>query len=95
MTTQTTIEVVHQERDGYHLFTSPAITGLRVGSRDCRKAYEDVTASIQYLMKENHGVDCVASPEMTFEEFIAPDAIEPSQAHAAVRPFHLVHAAAQ
>ena len=93
MTNQTTVTVKHEERGGYHVFTSDQVKGLLVGGNDLRAVYEDIAESIQYLMKANHNISCTVTPEKTVEEFIAGvDDAETSIA--AVRPFHLVHAAA-
>lgn len=70
MTHSTTVEVNYEQIDSYHLFTSKQITGLTIGSSDCERAFNDVSKAIEILMKENHQVNCKASPMMTFGEFL-------------------------
>ena len=70
MTHSTTVKVNYEQIDNYHLFTSKQITGLTIGSSDCERAFNDVSKAIEILMKENHQINCTASPMMTFSEFL-------------------------
>jgi len=69
VTQSTTVKVNYERIDNYHLFTSKQITGLTIGSSNCERAFNDVSKAIEVLMKENHQINCKASPMMTFGEF--------------------------
>lgn len=65
------IPVEYVNIDGYHLFKSAheLTIGLCSGHADLKKAFDEVTYQMQYLLKHNHGIDCDIEPLLSFEEF--------------------------
>jgi hypothetical protein len=74
MTTPDTLNVVYKLVNGSHFFVGddhcPYTTGLCVGNRDLKKAFDQVSPALQFLLKANHGVDAVCPSSMSFEEFV-------------------------
>ena len=66
----TEVVVQYRERDGWHVFTCDALLGLYVASQDRRKAFSDLPEAIRKLLKLDHGIDCVVSHKLTYEEFV-------------------------
>lgn len=71
MTIQTSIEVDYKFAEDWHVFSSEALPGLYVASRNAETAYSDVPVAIQKLLFLDEGLDCVVKPEQSFREFIA------------------------
>ena len=69
MTIVSSVAVKHEQKDGWHAFTSTDLPGLCVASTDMQKAFEDVALSIEKLIFLNCGQTVKAVPERTFEEF--------------------------
>lgn len=59
--------------NGSHFFVGQdgceETAGLCVGSRDLRKAFDQVGPALTYLLKKNHEIDVVCVPSRTFHEF--------------------------
>jgi hypothetical protein len=69
MTIVSSVAVKHEQKGGWHAFTSPDLPGLCVASTDMQKAFEDVGRSIETLILLNCGQTVRALPEHTFDEF--------------------------
>ena len=80
----TVIEVQYRFIDGYHVFTSEDVYGLYVASRNPEKAFGNVQASIEKLIKLNHGVDIEVEPAHTYREFLRAVTGEPEIPHPAI-----------
>jgi len=50
------IPVCYQNIDGYHIFTSDAIFGLYIASRNAGKALNQLCPAIERLIEHNHGL---------------------------------------
>lgn len=59
--------------NGSHFFVGhdgcEETAGLCVGSRDLKKAFDQVGPALTYLLKKNHETDVVCVPSSTFYEF--------------------------
>lgn len=67
----TSIEIFYKHVDGWHVFTSDALPGLLVASRDAEKAYNDIAPSIQKWLELKQGIsDAKVVAEEPFEDFI-------------------------
>lgn len=71
MTIETSICAKYKNVDGWHIFESDAMPGLYVASKDAEAAYADVGPSIELLFKLDEGIDCKATPELSYREFVA------------------------
>lgn len=65
------IHVNYEFIDGHHVLTSDDVKGFLIVSKNARKAFDDVIPSLQFLLKENEGVECSVSPLKSFSEFKA------------------------
>lgn len=67
----TTVKVVYQKIEGWHVFTSPDLEGLYVASPDPRRAYDDVGTAIRNLkyFNEDQRVTSLKAP-ITLKEFL-------------------------
>lgn len=70
MTVETSICAKYKHVDGWHIFQSDAMPGLYVASKDPEKAYADIGPSIELLFKLTEGIDCKATPELSYREFV-------------------------
>lgn len=52
-----TINLKYAFREGYHIFTSPDLSGFYVASKDAEKAISEIPEAIKLLMKLNQGVE--------------------------------------
>lgn len=66
----TEVIVKRRQRDGWSLYTSEDLPGLFVACNDDRKAYNDIPASIQALMKLDHGIDCTVTHRVEYSAFV-------------------------
>lgn len=67
----TSIEIFYKHVDGWHVFTSDALPGLLVASKDAQKAYNDIAPSIQQWLEIKQGiVNAKVVAEEPFEDFI-------------------------
>lgn len=66
----TSVYVSYKFVDGWHVFSSDAIAGLYVASKDGERAYNDVPKSIELLLKFNEGIECIVKPEHSYMEFL-------------------------
>jgi len=65
-----TVNILYQEADDYHYFTSDELAGLYIGSSDFHAAHNSVCPTIEILMEANHKVRCSAQFLMPFDEFL-------------------------
>ena len=70
MTYKTSICAKYKHVDGWHVFQSEDLPGLYVASRDAEKAFDDVSLSIETLIKLDEGIECTAVPEVSFKDFV-------------------------
>ncbi len=65
--------VQYQLVNGSHFFVGvdgcAETTGLCVGSRDLKKAFDQVGPALTYLLRRNHDITAVCTPKWTFAEF--------------------------
>lgn len=80
----TTIRVQYQFIDGYHVFTSEDVYGLYVASRNPEKAFGNIQASIEQLIKLNHGINIEVAPAQTIPEFLKVGTGGPKIPHPAI-----------
>lgn len=57
--------------EGWHVFDCDDLPGLYVASRDPATAFNDVAPAIEKLLMLDEGVNCVATPELSIEEFLS------------------------
>lgn len=55
------VPVEYQNIDGYHIFTSDAIFGLYIASKDAGKALNQICPTIERLVQHNHGLSFKAA----------------------------------
>ena len=71
MTAKTSICAKYKHVAGWHIFQSDDLPGMYVASKDAERAYNDITTSIELLMKLDEGIEVKVVPELSFREFIA------------------------
>jgi hypothetical protein len=67
---KTSICVNYKFAEQWHVFSSDDLPGLYVASRDAERAYKDVGAAIEKLLRLNEGIACRARPELSFQQFL-------------------------
>ena len=70
MTKMTSICIDYKNVDDWHVFTCQDLPGLYVASGDRETAYNDVSKSIEALLRLDFGIECRAFPEKPFAEFV-------------------------
>ncbi|SEP41635.1 hypothetical protein SAMN02990966_05948 [Rhodospirillales bacterium URHD0017] len=67
----TEVVVNRKAKNGFYVYTSDALPGLYVASRDDQRAYDDVLESIRQLYHLDFGMDVEVVHIVSHEEFIA------------------------
>lgn len=65
-----TVKVEYAFRDGYHIFTSPELSGLYVANKDPEGAFRDVSPAIALLVRLNAGIECDVTLTPSLAEFL-------------------------
>ena len=68
MTAPISFQIQYQYRDGYHVYSSTELRGLFVAATDGKAAFEDVSKSIELLLKLDHGIQCSVIPAESYGE---------------------------
>lgn len=64
------IYVVHQRRDVIHLFTSPDLPGLFIGSSDLKEAFDNVPDAVSGLVEIMSGLGVEYKCAITCDDLI-------------------------
>lgn len=67
----TELVVKRKAHEGWFVYTCDELPGLFVASQNDRTAFDDLPASIQKLVKLDHGVDCVVTHKLPYSDLIA------------------------
>lgn len=65
------LRVDYKSADGWHVFSSVELPGFYVASKDGEAAYNDVSGTIQKLLKLNEDIDCTVAPDLNYSEFVS------------------------
>ena len=65
----TAIRVDYGNVDGYHVFTSEAVRGLYVSSRNAHKVYEALPEVVREILEIKHGQKFTVQIAASLEEF--------------------------
>ena len=65
------VDVQYKSLDGWHVFTSPNMSGLYVASKNAEVAFNDIPTAIQMLVKLDTGLDVKVEAAMPYDEFEA------------------------
>jgi hypothetical protein len=70
MTVTTSIDIRYKQVDGMHIFDSAQVPGFYVANRDPKRAFDSIIPTIEMLVKLDTGIDCTATAEVPFSQFI-------------------------